>query len=105
MFLGEVLSVFHFFLVAFSFLYCSSLFVGICPFGNKFLLIQRKNKMDPHPKPYKLCWLQEGSDIKVKHRRLVFFTIGKHYQDEVCCDVVPMDVCHLLLGRPWQYDS
>ena len=61
-------------------------------------------KMDPNPKPYKLSWLQEGSDIKVKHRCLVSFTIGKHYQDEVWCDVVPMDVCHLLLGRPWQYD-
>ena len=61
-------------------------------------------KMDPHPKPYKLSWLQEGSDIKVKHRCLVSFTIGKYYQDEVWCDVVPMDVCHLLLGRPWQYD-
>ena len=24
-------------------------------------------KMDPHPKPYKLSWLHEGSDIKVKH--------------------------------------
>ena len=57
-------------------------------------------KMDPHPKPYKLSWLQEGTDIKVKHRCLVSFTIGKHYQDEVWCDVVPMDVCHLLLGRP-----
>ena len=60
--------------------------------------------MDPHLKPYKLSWLQEGSDIKVKHRCLVSFTIGKHYQDEVWCDVVPMDVCHLLLGRPWKYD-
>ena len=27
-------------------------------------------KMDPHPKPYKLSWLQEGSDIKVKHSAL-----------------------------------
>ena len=61
-------------------------------------------KMDPHPKPDKLSWLQESSDIKVKHRCLVSFTIGKHYQDEVWCDVVTMDVCHLLLGRPWQYD-
>ena len=61
-------------------------------------------KLDPHPKPYKLSWLQEGGDIKVKHRCLVSFTIGKHYQDEVWCDIVPMDVCHLLLGRPWQYD-
>ena len=61
-------------------------------------------KMDPHPKPYKLSWFQEGSDIKVKGRCLISFTIGKHYQDKVWCDVVPMDVCHLLLGRPWQYD-
>ena len=70
-----------------------------------FEMVQKLGlKMDPHPKPYKLSWLQEGSDIKVKHRCLVSFTIGKHYQDEVWCDVVPMDVCHLLLGRPWQYD-
>ena len=70
-----------------------------------FEMVQKLDlMMDPHPKPYKLSWLQEGSDIKVKHRCLVFFTIGKHYQDEVWCDVVPMDVCHLLLGRPWQYD-
>ncbi|XP_074277545.1 uncharacterized protein LOC141601174 [Silene latifolia] len=26
------------------------------------------------------------------------------YKDEVLCDVVPMDACHLLLGRPWEYD-
>ena len=70
-----------------------------------FEMVQKLGlKMDPHPKPYKLSCLQEGSDIKVKHRCLVSFTIGKHYQDEVWCDVVPMDVCHLLLGRPWQYD-
>ena len=60
--------------------------------------------MVPHPKPYNLCWLQRGSDIKVKHRCLVSITIGKHYEDEIWCDIVPMDVCRLLLGRPWQYD-
>ena len=32
------------------------------------------------------------------------FSIGSKYKDEVSCDVVPMDACHLLLGRPWQYD-
>ena len=26
------------------------------------------------------------------------------YKDKVLCDVIPMDVCHVLLGRPWQYD-
>jgi hypothetical protein len=26
------------------------------------------------------------------------------YKDKIICDVIPMDVCHVLLGRPWQYD-
>ena len=26
------------------------------------------------------------------------------YKDKVLYDVMPMDVCHILLGRPWQYD-
>ncbi|XP_020677046.1 uncharacterized protein LOC110095733 [Dendrobium catenatum] len=34
----------------------------------------------------------------------VTFSIGKHYVSEILCDVVDMDVCHLILGRPWQYD-
>ena len=29
--------------------------------------------------------------------------MGK-YKDKVLCDVMPMDVCHILLGRPWQFD-
>ena len=27
-----------------------------------------------------------------------------HYFDEVLCDIMPMDCCHIFLGRPWQYD-
>ena len=34
----------------------------------------------------------------------VQFSIGKFYQDEIVCDVVDMHACHLLLGRPWQFD-
>ncbi|XP_023879896.2 uncharacterized protein LOC111992260 [Quercus suber] len=34
----------------------------------------------------------------------VTFSMGKYYVDEVVCDVVEMDACHLILGRPWQYD-
>jgi hypothetical protein len=30
-------------------------------------------------------------------------TVGD-YVDEVECDVLPLEVCGLLLGRPWQYD-
>lgn len=53
-----------------------------------------------HPHPYKLQWLNKGSEVKVTKRCLVSFSIGQKYQDQVWCDVVPMDACHLLLGRP-----
>ena len=31
------------------------------------------------------------------------FHIGT-YKDEVLCDIIPMDVCHILVGSPSQYD-
>ena len=34
----------------------------------------------------------------------VKLSIGK-YEDSVLCDVVPMEACHVLLGRPWQFDK
>ena len=34
---------------------------------------------------------------------LVEFKIGG-YRDKIMCDVIPMDVCHILLGRPWKVD-
>jgi hypothetical protein len=56
-----------------------------------------------HPSPYKFLWLQKGHQVNVTKQCLVEFKIGG-YKDEVLCDVIPMDICHLLLGRPWQYD-
>jgi len=34
----------------------------------------------------------------------VEFKIGS-YKDEVLCDVIPMDVFHVMLGMPWKYDK
>jgi hypothetical protein len=56
-----------------------------------------------HPDPYKVSWLQKGHQVNVTKRCLVDIKIGG-YNDKILCDVIPMDVCHLLLGRPWQYD-
>ncbi|KAL4348401.1 hypothetical protein GQ457_17G008590 [Hibiscus cannabinus] len=61
-------------------------------------------KTTKHPNPYRLQWLNDGGEIKVNKQVLVPFTIGK-YKDEVLCDVVAMGACHLLLGRPWQFDK
>ena len=57
-----------------------------------------------HPQPYQLQWLNECGEIKVIRQVLVALSIGK-YEDEVLCDVVPMHACHVLLGKPWQYDQ
>ena len=52
-----------------------------------------------HPNPYKLKWLDDDSEVKVRNRVMINFSIG-NYVDEILCDVIPMTVCHLLLGRP-----
>lgn len=61
-------------------------------------------KTELHPRPYTLSWLQKGTSLAVDRRVLVPFSIGGSYADSIWCDVVPMDACHILLGRPWQFD-
>jgi hypothetical protein len=56
-----------------------------------------------HPSPYRVLWLEKGHHVNVTKQCLVEFKIGG-YKDEILCDVIPMDVCHLLLGGPWKYD-
>jgi hypothetical protein len=60
-------------------------------------------KTNTHPSPYKVTWLQKGHQVCVTKQCLVNFKMGE-YRDEILCDVIPMDVCHVLLGRPWQFD-
>ncbi|XP_074304891.1 uncharacterized protein LOC141639743 [Silene latifolia] len=57
-----------------------------------------------HQHPYKIRWLSQGSEIAVNEQALISFSIGQAYTDEVMCDIIPMDACHILLGRPWEFD-
>jgi hypothetical protein len=56
-----------------------------------------------HPSPYRVSWLQKGHEVNITKQCLVEFKIGG-YKDEILCDIIPMDVFHLLLGIPWKYD-
>ncbi|GJT42570.1 putative reverse transcriptase domain-containing protein, partial [Tanacetum coccineum] len=61
-------------------------------------------KTKNNPKPYKLQWLKKGDEVIVSKHVHVSYSVRNTYKNNVLCDVVPMDACHLLLGRPWEYD-
>ncbi|KAK1609881.1 hypothetical protein QYE76_033554 [Lolium multiflorum] len=71
--------------------------------ASKELCTKLKLKYLPHPHPYYIQWLSDNGEMKVNHMVRVEFEIGP-YKDFIDFDVVPMMVCHLLLGRPWLYD-
>ena len=60
-------------------------------------------KTNGHTKPYKVSWLQKGHQVMITKQCLVEIKMGG-YKDEILCDVIPMDICHIMLGRPWQFD-
>ena len=74
---------------------------------SKIILEDTMNKLMlskiPHVNPYKVTWLNKGQSVLVNQQTWVEFTIAG-YKDKLLCDVLPMDACHLLLGRPWQFD-
>lgn len=61
-------------------------------------------KCEAHPTPYHVSWIKKKNTMIIDKRCLISFSIGKAYKDTIWCDVILMDACHILLGRPWQYD-
>lgn len=53
----------------------------------------------PHPHPYQLVWINQDGGIIVKNQVSVPIAIGK-YKENVMCDIVPMEIHHIILGRP-----
>lgn len=62
-------------------------------------LVQRLNlEMTPHPRLYSLGWIQNDMDTKVTQQCKFHFAITKQYVDEVTCEVVPLDICQVILA-------
>ena len=60
-------------------------------------------KISQTPNALKMSWLHKGHQILVNEQSEVEFQIGS-YIDKIVCDIMPMDVCQILLGRMWQFD-
>ena len=54
--------------------------------------------------PYHIQWFANSGKANVIQYARVHFSIGS-YHDYAGFDVVPMQACSLLLGRPSQYDN
>ena len=98
---------------------CDNIFYSRCHVNNKIcslvidpgsctnvasaVVVERLNLLtSEYPRPYKFQWLNNSSEVRVHKQVLVIFHIGR-YEDDVMCDMVPMQAAHIILGRPWQF--
>ena len=72
---------------------------------SKEMVYKFKLRCETHPHPYRIAWFKKGNEVTINKRCLIKFSISKNYKDEVWCDVILMDACHLLLERPWKFDK
>ena len=56
-------------------------------------------KTKSHPKPCKLIWLHKDIEVIMDRHCLVLFSMSKRCFDNVWCDMVYMNTCHLLLCK------
>jgi hypothetical protein len=52
---------------------------------------------------YRVSWLYKGHQVIISKQCQVEFKI-EGYRDDILCNVIPMDICHVLFGIPWKFD-
>jgi hypothetical protein len=63
-----------------------------------------KLETSPHPKPYPLGWICDNAKLQVTRKCKLRFAITANFIDEVELDVIPLDICGIVLGSPYLYD-
>jgi len=57
-----------------------------------------------HPNPYPLGWFHRNASLQVSKQCKLKFAICSKYIDEFMVDVVPLDICGLILSNPYMWD-
>ena len=61
-------------------------------------------EIKPRPKQYPIGWVCDNTKLHVTKQFRVIFSISSKLIDEVDLDVVPLDICGIVLGSPYLYD-
>jgi hypothetical protein len=56
--------------------------------------------MKPHLQPYTIDWLCQGRDLYVRKQWHISYGI-KPFKYEILCGIYPLEVCDVLLGKPY----
>ena len=68
-------------------------------------LVEKLNlKAKRHPIPFRVAWVND-TFIPVSFRCLETFLFGKDFEESVWCEVLPIKVSHILLGKPLLFDK
>lgn len=59
----------------------------------------------PHHKPYPLGCVCDNAQLQLTRKCKLKFAITANFIDEVELDVVPLDICGIVLGSPYLYDK
>ena len=61
-------------------------------------------KTEDHPNHYQIVWVNDTS-ILVSSCYLVTFNFSNNFELSAWCDVFPIKVAHIMLGKPWLFDE
>ena len=68
-------------------------------------IIKRLNlEIVPHHKPHSLGWVYDNAQLQVMRKCKLKFAITAKFIDEVELDIVPLDICGIVLGSPYLYE-
>lgn len=58
----------------------------------------------PHSHPYRFRWFHDDVEMKINWYCKIWFNIKKEFVDKVTCEVVPLNICQVILRSPYLWD-